>query len=133
MQGLNILYVIGNGFDLNLGLKTSYKDFYDHYHSIESSKKDIDLLKKDLSDNYNNWADLELALGSYTEKLESSDVFDEVFEDILQQLAEYLKKQESQFDVKGCDEKKFFENLIRPEKILLPADRNKLYGIVNLI
>lgn len=25
---MNILYLIGNGFDLNLNLKTSYKDFY---------------------------------------------------------------------------------------------------------
>ena len=24
-----VLYVIGNGFDLNLGLKTSYNDFFE--------------------------------------------------------------------------------------------------------
>ena len=28
---MEIAYLIGNGFDLNLGLKTRYDDFYDYY------------------------------------------------------------------------------------------------------
>lgn len=46
---MQILYIIGNGFDLNLGLKTSYKDFYDHYKSVDSSKNSINNLKKNIS------------------------------------------------------------------------------------
>lgn len=38
---MKILYIIGNGFDLNLQLKTSYKDFYDYYKSTESSTDSI--------------------------------------------------------------------------------------------
>jgi len=28
---MNIIYIIGNGFDINLGLKTRYVDFYKWY------------------------------------------------------------------------------------------------------
>lgn len=28
---MNITFFIGNGFDLNLGLKTRYKDFYKYF------------------------------------------------------------------------------------------------------
>ena len=28
---MNILYLIGNGFDLNLGLPTRYSDFLEYY------------------------------------------------------------------------------------------------------
>ena len=37
---MNIAYLIGNGFDLNLGLKTKYMDFYKYYLEQES-KNDI--------------------------------------------------------------------------------------------
>ena len=123
---MNILYILGNGFDLNLGLKTSYKDFYDYYKSIESSKKNVNDLKKNISNNYKNWSDLELALGKYTEELKTLDDFDEVFEDILNQLAEYLKKEESKFNSNKVNKEKFFENLVKPEDFLPLADKNKI-------
>jgi hypothetical protein len=33
---MNILFLIGNGFDLNLGMKTRYVDFYNYYISNTS-------------------------------------------------------------------------------------------------
>ena len=46
MKKKNILLIIGNGFDLELGLKTSYKNFiesdiYDSYSKIISKKLEI--------------------------------------------------------------------------------------------
>ena len=40
---MNITFMIGNGFDLNIGLKTRYKDFILEYLKIDT--KD-DMLKK---------------------------------------------------------------------------------------
>ena len=88
---MKTLYIIGNGFDLNLGLKTSYKDFYQHYMSVESTTKSIADLKDSISMDYSSWSDLELALGQYTIELKTLDEFDEVFEDIGAQLGVYLK------------------------------------------
>tara|TARA_B100001146_G_scaffold225198_1_gene247685 strand:- start:4166 stop:5194 length:1029 start_codon:yes stop_codon:yes gene_type:complete len=128
---LKILYIIGNGFDLNLGLKTSYKNFYEYYKSIKSSKSQVNILKQNISSNYNNWSDLELALGQYTAELKTLDEFDEVFEDIGEQLAEYLKKEESKLDQNTIDKEKFFENLVKPEDFLPIADNNKIKTFKN--
>jgi hypothetical protein len=122
---LKILHIIGNGFDLNLGLKTSYKDFYDYYKSVESSKNSVNNLKTNISSNYSNWSDLELALGQYTEEFQTVDEFDEVFEDIGEQLAEYLRKEEAKFDSAEVNKEKFFENLVKPE-VFLPVVENNL-------
>lgn len=123
---MKILYIIGNGFDLNLGLNTSYKSFYEYYKAIESSKNKVNILKHNISSNYNNWSDLELALGQYTAELKILEEFDEVFEDIGEQLAEYLKKEEDKLDIKKIDKEKFFENLAKPENFLPIADNNKI-------
>lgn len=128
---MKILYILGNGFDLNLGLKTSYKDFYDYYKSLDSSKNGVNDLKKNISNNYKNWSDLELALGQYTEEFETVDDFDEVFEDIGERLAEYLKKEESKFDSSEANKEKFFENLVKPENFLPLAETNKIINYKN--
>lgn len=123
---MKILHIIGNGFDLNLGLKTSYKDFYDFYKLIESSKVSINTLKKNISNNYKNWSDLELALGQYSEEFKTVDDFDEVFEDIGEQLSKYLIQEESKFNFKNINQEKFFENLVKPEVYLSIAENNQI-------
>ena len=54
---MNIVHIIGNGFDLNLDLKTSYKDFYDYYIKINSKNEIIELLKREIKSNSENWSD----------------------------------------------------------------------------
>ena len=56
---MNITFFVGNGFDINLGLKTRYTDFYPYY----LSKGHNDLLSNAISKDFGNWADLELELG----------------------------------------------------------------------
>lgn len=62
-----IVMLIGNGFDLNLGLKTSYKDFLAS-EQFEEYKKKGSLLAKYLSDKneLNNWIDIENELKIYS-------------------------------------------------------------------
>ncbi len=47
-SNMNILYILGNGFDINLGLKTRYSDFYKYYIGIESKDENIRKLKIDV-------------------------------------------------------------------------------------
>lgn len=65
MKG-NILYLIGNGFDVSLGAKTRYTDFYPYYLNIFSSSKNIQKLKQVIKSDYETWADMETALGQLT-------------------------------------------------------------------
>lgn len=128
---MQILYLIGNGFDLNLGLRTSYKDFYNYYKSIESTIDSINKLRKNISSNYNNWSELELALGQYTDELHSIVEFDEVFENIGEELGKYLKNEENGFEVSNINSEVFFENLVKPEMFLSIADNNKIIEYKN--
>ena len=58
---MNITFFIGNGFDINLGLRTRYKDFYPKY--MDEYPEDI--LTKEIEKNDKDWSDLELALGQF--------------------------------------------------------------------
>jgi hypothetical protein len=63
---MSTLLIVGNGFDLNLGLKTSYKDFISSpiFESIISKNYLATHLKEKLE--LNNWVDIELELKNYT-------------------------------------------------------------------
>ena len=39
VQMKRITFFIGNGFDINIGLKTKYKDFYQYYWLKMANKK----------------------------------------------------------------------------------------------
>lgn len=87
---MNILFVIGNGFDLQLGLPTSYQDFYKYYCGCPSSSEEIARLKKYIDNHYSNWADLEEALGQYTEKVVDESEYQKIYDDIQKELQTYL-------------------------------------------
>lgn len=123
---MNILFLIGNGFDLNLGMSTKYADFYKYYTSQKSSSTLLQKLKDEIDGNIKNWSDLELALGEYTKNLKSTEEFNEVFENIEDCLADYLESVENNFDYSSFDVKTFYNHLAYPENLLPPADKNKL-------
>lgn len=81
---MNITFLIGNGFDLNLGLKTSYKDFYKYY----KKKEPKDFIAKSIKSNYELWADLEIGLGQFLKDYTKDDI--ERFLDSKTQLEKHL-------------------------------------------
>ena len=126
---MNVLFLIGNGFDLNLGMKTSYSDFYKYYKEVHKDSVPIRKLKEEISRNFKNWSDLELELGRYTEKIESTQQFDEIFEDIGEELSKYLQHEEDQFDFSKVDKKKLHDFLSFPENSLPDADRIRITSL----
>jgi hypothetical protein len=123
---MNIVYIIGNGFDMNLKLNTNYKSFYKYYKTIEAKTELIKNLKEDISSGITDWSDLELAFGAYTVKLEDIKQFDEVYEDIVDNLGDYLIAEESKLDTTKIDLPKFIENLGLPEHTLTDEDIQEL-------
>lgn len=119
---MKLLYFIGNGFDINLGMKTRYHDFYEQYKTIASKSELIKGLKKEIAAGIINWSDLELAFGKYTVKLKNIEEFDEVYEDIVDNLADYLISEEEKFDFKKVKKESFFKNLSAPESFLTDED-----------
>ena len=117
---MKFVFLIGNGFDLNLNLKTRYRNFYDRYISLPSKNSTIKKFKEVLSDNLDNWADLELELGKYANNfgIENENDFVELLYDIQDSLADYLDEQDSNFTVTDEDKKKAINDLIEFEKYL---------------
>lgn len=121
---MKVVYLIGNGFDLNLGLKTSYSDFYTYYLNIKSNDAQIALLKehlkhdKDNKGKYRYWSDLEIAMGEYTKKFSRREDMEKVYNDLNDNLRDYIMKIEQDHIQSGIDKDKLKRDLAHPEKYL---------------
>lgn len=123
---MQILYFIGNGFDINLGLKTSYHQFYQHYKTLISSNKNVNKLKSEISDNSEFWSDLELALGEHTKHIKTVDDLDEIIFDLKEELAKYLANEEKKLDSVNFNQNQLNDYLNFPERTLLLTDIEEL-------
>lgn len=123
---MNLVYFIGNGFDINIGMKTRYCDFYEHYGAVFSESKFVKELKKEISEGIVNWSDLELAFGKHTIMLNDLNDFDEVYEDVVDNLADYLNSEEDKFDFKRVKLDVFFKDLSYPETFLTNEDIHEI-------
>lgn len=114
-----IVFVIGNGFDLDLGLKTSYKDYMnsacfnecaDNYPQIAKGLDGVNLfdyLRKKLQvPGKENWFDLEQELADFAQlqtkqKLVSGELDKKSFSDLKDNLCTYLKNIDYEIDSKS--------------------------------
>lgn len=91
-----ITFLIGNGFDVNLGLKTRYTDFYDEFIRSVDEPGVSDCVKqfaKKIEGNYDTWNDFESAFGKNIEGT-PADV-KEILYHFNSKFSRYLEKQES--------------------------------------
>lgn len=73
---MNIVFIIGNGFDLNLGLKTKYTDVYKDYCKTSTSDSElIRRFKKEIASDYDSWSDFEMAMPSFGQNLNNESEF----------------------------------------------------------
>ena len=88
---MNVAFLLGNGFDLQLGLKTRYENFYEYYSKRPSANELISHLKEHINDYLEgkknrlpdvNWEDLEMALGKYTKELKSYEELEDKIKEI---------------------------------------------------
>lgn len=121
---MEIVYMLGNGFDLNLGLKTSYKSFYEYYIKTGSKNEIINKFKNELNKNLDLWSDLEEALGVYSLNFiaKDKDKFIDLLEDIQDHLAIYISEQNLKLNVPNFNKNKFIEDLMTPTKYLDERD-----------
>lgn len=124
---MNVVFLIGNGFDLNLGLKTSFHDFYEYYLSqAPSDEESINNLRKSIGLDFETWSDLEIQLGKYTSELQSLEDFDKAFFDIVRHLSNYLQTVQDEIDFSNFDSTVLFNDLINPERVLVKSEQNDL-------
>jgi len=111
---MKITFLIGNGFDVSVGIESSYSKFYEWYCKQPSILKYINDFKtniqrdmnQDVPDEEKTWADFEVGLGKYTAEFTAEQVsqFLDCYEDAQNGIAEYLKGQEAKCDVSAISE-----------------------------
>ena len=92
---MNIVYLIGNGFDLNLGMKTSYADFYESYLKYPFPTDAEERLISHIAayKDSNLWSDLEKGFGQYTVHIKNTAELREVYFALNDNLHSYLRGQ----------------------------------------
>lgn len=113
---MNILYIIGNGFDINLGLKTGYQDFYNYYIEQQSSDDVIVKLKEHMTAHlYTTWADLEMGLGLYTKEVGSWRDMEIICHDLSINMRKYLSQIQKGFMVTEDERRRMVSFLLEPQ------------------
>lgn len=94
---MNITFMIGNGFDIGLGMATSFKQFFPVY-CAKSLNKDssIKQLSEEILDDEDAWSYFEKQLGQYAEKFDdkSKGIFFSQLNDFTSEFITYLRGQE---------------------------------------
>jgi len=127
MGNLNSIFLIGNGFDRNLDLKTSYIEFYEYYIDQDSENNEAIInLKKCIDIDKEAWSDLELSLGRYSENITSQNELDDAIFDLIKHLRIYLQKIENNVDYSIFSRQKLINDLKNPERVLSPKDQQKI-------
>lgn len=132
---MNITFLIGNGFDRNLGLATTYAEFVKEYKALDPATKTIADFRNHIQENEELWSSAEVALGQYTAQLESGRgaAFSECHTDICEELAKYLKKQQKRINYGVSPEKAqnalaSLNNVVQPFPTQEASTVNTVFG-----
>lgn len=100
---MNITFLIGNGFDINLGLNTKYSDFYPYF--IEKSSE-TNMIRAWLEKDELLWADLEAQLGEKLENVKENerDKFYHDKAELDRLLLEYLEQEQGRISIQNKEQ-----------------------------
>jgi len=149
----NILFLFGNGFDINLGLCTSFNDILNEYINFNKKTKNkyIKKFMENINKYPNEWANFEKQLGIYSKYFNSKNknIFIEQINSFREVMKNKITYEESR--IKTLDRKEhiineFFYNSISNiinylpenskkylEKLTIPSDENNsfTYNFIN--
>jgi hypothetical protein len=106
----NVTFIIGNGFDLQMGLKTRWKDFYKVYlndteNDSEVIKKFKNLILKDKENEWGNWSDFELGMGKESKNFNSKEEIVACHADFVKKFNIYIRNQCEKVDWDNVSDK----------------------------
>lgn len=133
---MNILFLIGNGFDLNIGLNTRFQNALSYYLKKSNNNPRTQKFKKDIDKNFEKWSDFENQMGIYTKEFTPKNVDDYCFciRDFRESLVEHLKNEELRINYDTQKEaivSVFRKSIINFYENLVPASLNALRALTN--
>lgn len=137
---MNILYLIGNGFDLNAGAKTTTRDFYkflENYSAEEDAEKTNALIKRvvdDIKKDKQSWEDYELGLGHASNLFDSIDEYKEALSSLICAFDVFIRKENARIQELKFNKEvlaSFNDGIInlQQDKMLTPDRQNFPLGI----
>lgn len=126
---MNVLYILGNGFDKAQGMKTSYPEFYEYLKNKEGSLL-LEKMKENITADKKLWSDMEWALGLYTSEVKSSEDMDILHDELSSCLQEYLTIEDERFKPNELLKKKITSDFIFPEAYLSEVDKEQFNRII---
>lgn len=103
---MEITFLIGNGFDIGLGMRTQYSQFIPRY--IKNGKNKSTVLKdfsEQLGKNIDKWSYFEKQIGEYTVEFSQDNKYDllDQIEDFEKEFIAYLLEEESKLEFNDSD------------------------------
>ena len=144
---MNVLYLIGNGFDLRLGLPTRYADFLEFYKGqtpqLGDGRSQREVAIKKYKERFftemaereergeEQWKDLEIALGEFTtafgDDADGFCDFCDFYEDMNRSLEAYLSQ--CNFEPPPEEVEKLCEDLTYPYRYFKPREEKELRAL----
>lgn len=131
---VNAVYIIGNGFDIRMGMPTGYSDFLEYYEKSKATSEEINAIKirffqrmhQEKAKGKNRWADLEVALGDFTKGETNIELFKAFYRDINTSLRTYLRLtvKDKAPKLSNKETEKFWNDLRNPGQYL--SDTRKI-------
>lgn len=117
MINIYITFLIGNGFDLNLGLDTKYSDFYKYF---EKHSSNLNMIKQWSIEDKSLWSDLELQLGKKVSTVNEQSLiqFYDDKNELDELLMEYLEEEQERFVISDKNKKEIQDEFSRSIKEL---------------
>lgn len=91
---MSITFIIGNGFDINCGMKCTYRDVYQEYKKEPSPSAVIEKFKKEIDPNSKTWADFEVAMAQHLPNFSTEREFLLCLRDFKKYLNFHLNKED---------------------------------------
>ena len=97
---MKITFLFGNGFDIQLGLETSYEDVKKAYCATPSKGKHIEKFKSSIKNNGKLWSDFELGMGEFTSEFNAENLSE--YEDCIRDFTNFLNSKLKEQELKVC-------------------------------
>lgn len=143
---MNIAFLLGNGFDLQLGMETGYRSFLKWYVEQPTNDSDIAQFRGHLKDEKSEWwSDAEIAMGQYLGNFSDDNiaVYFKNIRDFKLRLSEYLIFENERYDLEDSQEvidafkdfllKSADDIMLRPTLLRLNESRKKNNTLVHFI
>lgn len=129
---MNIVYILGNGFDKAQGMATSYPEFYRYLvDEIKEGSFLLNKMKSEITEKITLWSDMEIGLGNFTDVTNKITEFDDFYFELNELLQKYLKTEDDKFMPSNNLKVKFQSDFVIIEKYLGNLDKERFKTFIS--